>query len=121
MPTASESSSTARLRSATTRSSPSSTCGSVTTSHAPSPTRPPGDAVSEAALDPTLRVRQATRIATREIEGRAVVILIDQQRLHTLDEVGTRIFALSDGRTIGAIADAIYDEFDLAHEIALRD
>jgi xanthine dehydrogenase molybdopterin-binding subunit B len=72
-------------------------------------------------IDETTAIHQATRIAAREIEGRAVVIVIDRQHLHSLNEVGSRVFALADGRTIGAIADTIAGEFEIDRATALAD
>ena len=72
-------------------------------------------------LDPRTTIRQAERIASRVIEGRAVVIVLDEQRLHTLNEVGTRVWELADGRSIASIVSEIVEDFDVDHDTALAD
>lgn len=64
---------------------------------------------------------QAQRTASRTIDGRAVVIVIDEQVLHTLNPVGTRVWELADGRSVAAIADEITREFAVDAETALAD
>ena len=67
-------------------------------------------------------VRQAERTAARVVDGRAVVIVIDDRKVHALSEVGTRIWELAEGgRSVGAIADAITTEFEIDRATALRD
>ncbi len=72
-------------------------------------------------VDEQRKVRQSRRTAARTIEGRAVVIVIDEQKLHTLNGVGTRVWELADGRSVGAIADQIATEFEVDRAVALRD
>jgi hypothetical protein len=67
------------------------------------------------------RIRQAERTASRVIEGKAVLVLMDLQLLHTLNPVGTRIWELADGRTLGAIVDQIEAEFEVGRARALED
>jgi len=59
--------------------------------------------------------RQAERTASRVLDGRAIVVVIDRQYLHTLNRVGTRIWELAglDGRRVDEIADALAREFDV--------
>ena len=47
---------------------------------------------------------RAQRTAARVVEGRALVVVLDDQALHTLNEVGTRVWELCDGRDVAAIA-----------------
>jgi hypothetical protein len=61
------------------------------------------------------------RIAARVVDGKALIVVIDQRQLHTLNAVGTRVWELCDGRSVGAIADAIAAEFEVDRETALRD
>jgi hypothetical protein len=61
------------------------------------------------------------RIAARVVDGKALIVVIDQRQLHTLNAVGTRVWELCDGRSVGAIADALAAEFDVDRETALRD
>ncbi|MFW5920806.1 MAG: PqqD family protein [Polyangiales bacterium] len=79
------------------------------------------DAEADVTLDETTAVRQSDRTASRVVEGQAVVIVIDRQKLHTLNEVGTTIWELADGRTLGEIADGIVEEFEVDRDTALAD
>lgn len=68
-----------------------------------------------------LCVRQDERVAARTLGGKAIVIVIDRQQLLTLNEVGTRVWELADGRTLGAMAAELSQEFDVDAATALRD
>ncbi|MCA9983301.1 MAG: PqqD family protein [Anaerolineales bacterium] len=60
--------------------------------------------------------------AGRVIDGEAVLILSDDSEINVLNAVGSRIFALADGsRTVGEIATAISDEFEVEPAEALND
>lgn len=72
-------------------------------------------------LGEDLRICQSERTAARVIEGRGVVIVIDQQKLHTLNEVGTRVWELADGRALSEIVDAVTAEFEVERAQALDD
>jgi pyrroloquinoline quinone biosynthesis protein D len=61
------------------------------------------------------------RVAARVVEGKALIVVIDQKQLHTLNEVGTRVWELCDGRSVDAIADAVVDEFEVDKQTAMRD
>lgn len=66
--------------------------------------------------------RKSERIAAREIDGRAIVVMLDARKLHTLNGVGTRVFDLCDGtRDVAAIAAEIAKEFEVESGIAERD
>jgi hypothetical protein len=67
------------------------------------------------------RVRQSSRIATRTIEGQALIVQLDEQRLHTLNGVGTLVFELADGRSLAAIADEVIARYDVPPEVAHDD
>ncbi len=73
------------------------------------------------ALSPDALVSQSARTASRIVEGRAVVIVIDAHRLHALSEVGTRIWELAEGRSIAEIARTLTLEYDVDHSTALTD
>ena len=73
------------------------------------------------SLDEATPIARHRRTAARVIDGRAVVIVIDRQELHTLDEVGTRIWQLADGRSLGAIVDTLAEEYDAARATLLDD
>lgn len=72
-------------------------------------------------IDLETRIRKAPRIAARTIDGQAVVVQLDRQELHTLNEVGTRVFELADGRSLASIVDAVLGEFEVSRELAERD
>ncbi len=65
------------------------------------------------------KLTQGERTSARIIDGFAVIVVNDAQRLHTLNAVGTRIWAMADGRSAHAIATALTDEFDVDHDEAL--
>ena len=73
------------------------------------------------SLSESTPIAKSARTAARVIEGRAVVIVIDRQELHTLDAVGTRIWELADGRTLGDIVDVLVREYEVTRETALAD
>jgi len=66
-------------------------------------------------------VRQCERTASRVIDGKAVVITIDRNELHVLNAVGTRVWELSDGRSLQAIIEEIVREFEVDIETASLD
>lgn len=73
-------------------------------------------------IDRNVVPRRNERIAARVIDGKAVIVVLDAHQLHTLNEVGTRVFDLCDGaRDVQAIADAITLEFEVEPAIALQD
>jgi hypothetical protein len=66
--------------------------------------------------------RKSERIAARAVDGKAVVVVLDARKLHTLNAVGTRVFELCDGvRDVSAIATGIAAAFDVDVDIAERD
>ena len=69
----------------------------------------------------TSRVSQHPDIASRTIDGQEVVVVPATRKLQILNEVATRIWELCDGRTIGEIADAIVEEFEVDRPEAERD
>jgi hypothetical protein len=73
-------------------------------------------------IDQNLVPRRSERLAARTIEGKAVLVVLDAHALHTLNEVGTRVFDLVDGtRDVQAITDEIVREFEVEPAIALQD
>ncbi|MDD9936518.1 MAG: PqqD family protein [Myxococcales bacterium] len=72
-------------------------------------------------IDPDATVRKHERIAARVVEGKALVVVMDEKQLHRLNGVGTRVWELCDGRTVQAIADALTAEFRVDEETALAD
>jgi hypothetical protein len=70
----------------------------------------------------TVRPTRHARIADRVVDGKALIVVIDRKRLHTLNAVGTRVWELCDGgRSVAAIADAIAAEFEVERATALAD
>ena len=67
------------------------------------------------------RLIQNERTACRVIDGKAVVLTIDQNQVHVFNSVGTRVWELADGRPLDAIVDEIVAEFEVDRAQALRD
>ena len=61
------------------------------------------------------------RIATRVIDGRAIVVVVDTQKLHALNETGTFLLGAIGGRTVGELVDALVAECDVDRQQALDD
>jgi hypothetical protein len=72
-------------------------------------------------IAPTDTPRHNERVAVRVIENKALVIVIDEQRLYRLSRVGTRIWELCDGRSVAAIAATLVKQFHVDSETALKD
>jgi hypothetical protein len=78
--------------------------------------------VAAMALSETSIPRRSERLATRAVDGKAVVVVLDARKLHTLNKVGTRVFDLCDGsRAVAAIAAQIALEYGAEVSIAERD
>jgi hypothetical protein len=65
--------------------------------------------------------KRSPRIAARVVDGKALIVVIDHKQLHTLNEVGTRVWELCDGRSVAAIAEALQAEFAVDSATALSD
>jgi hypothetical protein len=59
--------------------------------------------------------------ASRVTQGEALVVLAEQRELHRLNAVGTRVWELCDGRSVGAIVNAIVAEFEVDPPLAQAD
>lgn len=68
---------------------------------------------TSAALPDSALLCQSERTACRVIDGKAVVITIDQNQLHVLNSVGTRVWELADGRSFAQIVAGIVEEFEV--------
>lgn len=67
-------------------------------------------------------VRQSERTASRVVEGQAVVIVIDEQKLHTLNDVGTFLWGeVGEGCAVSALVDALLESYDVERERATAD
>ena len=71
-------------------------------------------------LDASL-LRQSERTACRIIDGKAVVITIDQNQLHVLNAVGPRVWELADGRSFEQMVADIVREFEVEPDRARLD
>ncbi|MEY2935669.1 MAG: hypothetical protein RL033_6418 [Pseudomonadota bacterium] len=78
------------------------------------------ETTSASMLDSAL-LRQSDRTACRVIDGKAVVITIDQNQLHVLNAVGTRVWELADGRSFEQLVAGIVREFEVTPERARPD
>ena len=78
------------------------------------------ETTSDRALESAL-LRQSERTACRIIDGKAVVITIDQNQLHVLNAVGTRVWELADGRSFEQVVAGIVREFEVEPERARVD
>ena len=73
-------------------------------------------------LGPSTVVHQASRIASRVIEGQAVVIVMDEQRLHTLNGVGTFVWTQAEKPVeVSQLAERLCSEYEVTSEQALTD
>lgn len=63
----------------------------------------------------------AETVAYRTIAGSAVLVNIQDNKMIRLNETGSRIWSLLDGRTVDEIAGQICDVFEVAREAALED
>jgi hypothetical protein len=72
-------------------------------------------------LDTSERLSQNERTACRIIDGKAVVITIDENQVHVLNPVGTRVWQLADGRSLEAIIDQVVAEFEVERDQAALD
>ncbi|MCZ7686131.1 MAG: PqqD family protein [Sandaracinaceae bacterium] len=72
-------------------------------------------------LTPDVSIAQSRRTASRTIDGRAVVVVIDEQKLHTLNPVGTYVWDRADGRSIAAIVEDVVREFEVEPDRATAD
>ncbi|MET0388614.1 MAG: PqqD family protein [Polyangiales bacterium] len=66
-------------------------------------------------------VQKISAQASRVTQGEALVVLIEQRKLHRLNPVGTRVWELCDGRRIAEIVDVIVAEFAVEHAVASQD
>lgn len=70
------------------------------------------------------RVARADRIASRVVAGRAVIVVIDTRALHTLNEVGTMVWASLDreqSRSVEDLVDEVVSTFEVDRERAAED
>jgi hypothetical protein len=73
------------------------------------------------ALTPDTRLSKIAAHSSRVTRGEALVVLIEQRQLHRLNDVGTRVWELCDGRSVGEIVNVIVDEFEVERSLAHTD
>ena len=62
------------------------------------------------------------RTASRLVDGQAVIVLPEENKVQVLNAVGSRIWELADGsHTVRAIAQMIYEEYDVSREQAEKE
>jgi hypothetical protein len=62
------------------------------------------------------------QVATRVVDGEALIVLADSGQVNVLNPVGTRMWELMDGtHDVQQIVDAICAEFDVTADVAKRD
>ncbi len=62
------------------------------------------------------------QVASRVVDGTAVIVLADSGEVSMLNSVGTRVWELVDGkRSVREIANAIVNEYDVTADVAERD
>ena len=75
------------------------------------------------AAEPAPNTTPATppNVAWRVLDGTAVLVVPSSPSVQTLNPVGTAVWALSDGRSVAAIVDAIVNEFEVERTQAALD
>jgi hypothetical protein len=65
---------------------------------------------------------KSTQTASRIVDGEAVIVLPLESAVNTLNEIGTRIWEMSDGtNTVTDIIQQIQQEFDVEADVAQDD
>lgn len=73
-------------------------------------------------VTPATRIKQIDRTATRVIDGKAVIVVIDRQELHTLNEVGTMVWELAaEERSVAEVVGQVVGAFEVEEVQALQD
>lgn len=66
-------------------------------------------------------LQQASRTAARVLEDQAVIVVIDDNALHTLNPVGTRVWELAQSASLSSIVSTIAEEYAVEPADARRD
>ncbi|MCA9608408.1 MAG: PqqD family protein [Myxococcales bacterium] len=73
-------------------------------------------------IAPDSRLTRSSRVASRVVGDRAVVVLIDTRELHTLNEVGTFVWeAFGSSRAVADVVADVAREFEVTPETAEGD
>lgn len=70
------------------------------------------------------RVSRSDRVAARVVQGRAVIVVMDTRALHTLNEVGTKVWeslGREQRRSVAELVDEVVAEFDVEPARAAED
>jgi GeoRSP system PqqD family protein len=67
------------------------------------------------------KFHRSSEVAHRVIGGQAVVVVPATQAMHTLNEVGSFIWQVCDGRRLDEIVAAVVEEFDVEASAARAD
>lgn len=70
---------------------------------------------------PAHRFRKRPGVVSRTFDGMVVLVVVDRRMTHELNAVGSRVWDLLEGRTVGEVADAVAREFDVDPDRASRD
>jgi hypothetical protein len=88
----------------------------------PKTTRTPPEVLSMADFSLDAKVRRQKDVAWRMIDGEAVIITPADSQMHTLNDVGTRIWELITGdRTLREVALVLCAEFEVEKDRAEKD
>ena len=75
----------------------------------------------------TCYIKETNNFVTRDIAGETIIVPVrssasDLDSIYTLNELGTKIWKLIDGRTsVSKIIEAVCREYDVATEVAKKD
>ncbi|QQR90688.1 MAG: PqqD family protein [Myxococcales bacterium] len=61
-------------------------------------------------------IKQSFRVAARQYDGKSVIVVIDEKKVHVLNPLGSRVWQMADGRSIGEIIDLLAPEYDVTIE-----
>ncbi|WP_156041029.1 PqqD family protein [Chondromyces apiculatus] len=67
------------------------------------------------------QVERAPNVAFRVLDGVVVLVAPSSPAIQTLNEVGSLVWQLADGRSLDAIVDAVVDAFEVEHAVAQAD
>ncbi len=65
---------------------------------------------------------KSDKVASRVIDGEAVIVMLERQETIVLNSVGSRIWEIMDGeKNLNELAGTLTTEFDTTYEQALKD
>ncbi len=67
------------------------------------------------------RITQNTRVAARTIDDKSVIVVLDERKVHALNELGSLIWNMADGRSLADIVEIVVQTYDVDRTIALGD